>query len=76
MALYEFRCRTCESTFEVRRPMSEANLPATCPDGHDDAVRLLSVFAATGVSSGAKGSSMPAPMPSGGGCGAGCGCHG
>jgi len=29
MALYEFRCRTCESTFEVRRPMSEANLPAT-----------------------------------------------
>ena len=46
--LYEFRCRTCDDTFEVRRPMSEAGDPATCPQGHPGAVRLLSVFASTG----------------------------
>ena len=72
MPLYEFRCRTCDETFEVRRPMSEAGLPATCPDGHDDAVRLLSVFASVGVSGGqASAASVPS---GGGGCGAGCGC--
>ena len=49
MPLYEFRCRTCDDTFEVRRPMSQAGDPASCPSGHDDAVRLLSVFASVGV---------------------------
>ncbi len=54
--------------------MSQANDPATCPQGHDNAVRLLSVFASVG----GNGSSNPAPMPApraGGGCGSGCGCH-
>lgn len=74
MPLYEFRCRTCDSTFELRRPMSEAGDPASCPDGHDGAVRLLSVFATAGASVGASAGSAPAPRPSGGGCGAGCGC--
>ena len=41
MPLYEFKCRTCDDTFEVRRPMSQASDPATCPAGHDGAVRLL-----------------------------------
>jgi len=73
MPLYEYRCRTCDSTFELRRTMADANAPAACPDGHDDAVRLLSVFAATG---GASSSGASAAMPSGGGgCGAACGCH-
>ncbi|MFZ9156864.1 MAG: FmdB family zinc ribbon protein [Ilumatobacteraceae bacterium] len=73
MPLYEFRCRTCESTFEVRRPMAEASDPATCPEGHEGAVRLLSVFASVGATSGT--SSAPAPAPrTGGGCGSGCGC--
>ncbi|MFM7488751.1 MAG: FmdB family zinc ribbon protein [Actinomycetota bacterium] len=71
MPLYEFRCRTCESTFEVRRPMSEASDPATCPDGHPGAVRLLSVFASVG--GGSAPAASPAPS-SGGGCGSGCGC--
>ncbi|MEO5901290.1 MAG: zinc ribbon domain-containing protein [Ilumatobacteraceae bacterium] len=71
MPLYEFRCRTCDETFEVRRPMSQASEPATCPDGHDGAVRLLSVFASVGAS-GVPAPSMPAPRA--GGCGAGCGC--
>ncbi|MBU3716785.1 MAG: zinc ribbon domain-containing protein [Actinobacteria bacterium] len=71
MPLYEFRCRTCESTFEVRRPMSEASDPATCPEGHPGAVRLLSVFASVG--GGSAPAASPAPS-SGGGCGSGCGC--
>ncbi|MFM9037422.1 MAG: FmdB family zinc ribbon protein [Actinomycetota bacterium] len=71
MPLYEFRCRTCDSTFEVRRPMSEASDPATCPAGHEDAVRLLSVFASVGGSA----ATSPAPAaPRAGGCGSGCGC--
>ena len=49
MPVYEYRCRTCDDVFEVRRPMSESSEPATCPDGHPGAVRLLSVFASVGV---------------------------
>jgi len=38
MPLYEFRCRTCDTNFEVRRPMAEASEPAVCPQGHPGAV--------------------------------------
>jgi putative FmdB family regulatory protein len=72
MPLYEYRCRTCDDRFELRRPMSAANEPAACPAGHPDALRLLSVFASVGATSSAA---TPAPSPSnGGGCGSGCGC--
>jgi len=73
--LYEFRCKTCDDTFEIRRSMAESHLPASCPSGHDNAVRLLSAFASVGSST--NGSSSPAPsIPStGGGCGSACGCH-
>jgi putative FmdB family regulatory protein len=76
MPLYEFRCRTCDTTFELRRPMSEAGDPASCPDGHAGAVRLLSVFATAGAAVGGSSSSFPAPRPSAGGgcCGGSCGC--
>jgi putative FmdB family regulatory protein len=73
--LYEYRCRSCDTVFEARRPMSDASAPAECPDGHVDSVRLLSVFAATGRSAASGGSSTPMPMPSGGGCGGACACH-
>ena len=52
--------------------MSEASDPATCPQGHDGAVRLLSVFASVGASSG--GAPAPAPKAGGHGCGGGCAC--
>jgi putative FmdB family regulatory protein len=72
MPLYEYRCRTCDTTFDLRRSMSESNDPADCPSGHPGAVRLLSVFASTG---GASSSPAPsAPRGGGGGCGASCGC--
>lgn len=78
MPTYEFRCKSCDATFEERRPMSESNAPATCPEGHP-AVRLLSVFASVGGRQGSSvsGSEVAAAMsaPKTGGCGAACGCH-
>ncbi|KAA6222111.1 zinc ribbon domain-containing protein [Streptomyces albofaciens JCM 4342] len=68
MPRYEYRCRSCGSTFELNRPMSESSAPATCPDGHEDTVKLLSTVAVGGTAA--------APAPSGGGgggcCGGGC----
>ena len=48
MPVYEFRCSTCHAVFDERRPMADADAPATCPDGHVGARRLLPVFATTG----------------------------
>lgn len=70
MPVYEYMCRTCDSRFEARRPMSEAGAPIACPDGHDDTTRLLSVFASVGKSAGPAAATPPA----GGGCGPGCAC--
>lgn len=68
MPVYEYRCTTCDTRFEIRRPAAEAGAPATCPDGHEGARRVLSVFATAGRSA-------PAAAPTtGGGCGAGCAC--
>ncbi|MBV6695993.1 zinc ribbon domain-containing protein [Kitasatospora aureofaciens] len=69
MPRYDFRCRSCGATFELRRAMAQANDPAVCPQGHEDTVKLLSTVAVTG-------SSTPQQAPSGGGgggcCGGGC----
>jgi putative FmdB family regulatory protein len=74
MALYDYRCRTCDERFEVERPMTAVVTSTPCPDGHLDTVRLLSSFATTG----AAASSRPAMAGGGGGgggcCGGGCGC--
>ncbi|WP_405544937.1 zinc ribbon domain-containing protein [Streptomyces goshikiensis] len=68
MPRYEYRCRTCDDTFEVSRPMAESSAPADCPAGHADTVKLLSAVAVGGTASAA------APAPSGGCCGGGgCG---
>lgn len=68
MPTYEFRCRACGASFTESRPMAESMAPATCPDGHDDTVRLLDV---AGVATGRSA----APGRSGGGCcGGACGC--
>ncbi len=65
MPVYDFRCRTCDTVFDERRPMADADEPAACPQGHVGAVRLLPIFAATGLAS----------QPSAGGCGGACACH-
>jgi putative FmdB family regulatory protein len=70
---YEYRCRACGDTFELNRPMAESSAPCTCPQGHDDTVKLLSTVSVGGLASGrdrATGSG------GGGCCGGSCGCGG
>ncbi|TAK66183.1 MAG: zinc ribbon domain-containing protein [Dehalococcoidia bacterium] len=74
MPLYEYHCRRCAAKFELLRPMSRADEPATCPNGHGAATRTLSVFARVGRDA------VPEfdASPSSGGCacgGGGCGGH-
>ncbi|GLZ30234.1 hypothetical protein Lesp02_24240 [Lentzea sp. NBRC 105346] len=62
--MYEYRCKSCESTFEVNRPMSASGDPAPCPAGHEDTVKLLSMAGIAGTAA--------APAGGGGCCGGGC----
>ena len=73
MPRYEYRCRACGDTFEMTRPMSESSAPCTCPQGHDDTVKLLSTVAVSGVAS-RGGQARPSGGGGGGCCGGGCGC--
>jgi putative FmdB family regulatory protein len=66
---YEYRCRACGDTFELNRPMAESSAPGTCPQGHDDTVKLLSTVALGGQASG-----RPSAPAGGGCCGGACGC--
>ncbi|WP_129668862.1 FmdB family zinc ribbon protein [Phytoactinopolyspora endophytica] len=69
MPTYEFRCRTCGSTFDVSRPMDAAREPAHCPAGHDDTVKLLTTVGITG-----RSEASATPASGGGCCGGACGC--
>ena len=76
MPLYEYRCELCDTRFELRRQLSESGEPATCPNGHPRARRLLSVFA-TAAKAGVGAGAAPVMAGGGGGggcCGGGCGC--
>lgn len=74
MATYEYRCRACGTTFEERRAMADADAPATCPGGHTDTTRLLSVFATNTGAAGVAPAPAPSSMGGGGCCGGACGC--
>lgn len=74
MPLYEYYCKPCSKKFELLRPMSRADEPATCPQGHGSAARMLSVFARVGRDAAPEFDASPS---SSGGCacgGGGCGC--
>ncbi|QTZ91737.1 FmdB family zinc ribbon protein [Streptomyces auratus] len=71
MPRYEYRCRPCDTTFELNRPMAESSAPAVCPQGHEDTVKLLSTVAVGGS---AAAPAAPAPRGAGGGCCGGGGC--
>jgi putative FmdB family regulatory protein len=73
MVLYEYVCRDCDTSFELRRAMGDADRDITCPNGHTGVRRKLSVFASVGAASAAP-MAAPAMAPSGGCCGGGCGC--
>ncbi|MEW6638846.1 MAG: FmdB family zinc ribbon protein, partial [Actinomycetota bacterium] len=66
--------------FDLMRPMSAADEPATCPEcGSGESRRVISNFASItpGASAGATNPVMDARMASGGGggcCGGACGC--
>jgi len=68
MAAYDYRCRTCDSVFEVRRGIADDAVEVRCPDGHGDVARLWSAVAVGG-----RSAAPAAPAAAGGGCcGGGC----
>jgi putative FmdB family regulatory protein len=73
MPLYEYHCKTCDTSFEERRPVAEASSGLLCPGGHSDVVKLISVFAATGRAASSPMTACGSPVP--GSCGGGCACH-
>ncbi|HZC27531.1 MAG TPA: zinc ribbon domain-containing protein [Actinopolymorphaceae bacterium] len=71
---YDYRCRTCEATFEHAHPMSEASAPTPCPQGHPDTVKLLSTVALGGRTQGGAAGMGAGSAGGGGCCGGACGC--
>ena len=74
MPVYEYYCPSCPTKFEKLRPMAAADEPVRCAAGHENAQRLISVFARTTRGSGVEELSM---SNGGGGCcggGGGCAC--
>jgi hypothetical protein len=53
--------------------MTESSAPCTCPQGHDDTVKLLSTVSVGGLASGR--SAGPSGSGGGGCCGGACGCR-
>jgi len=70
MAAYDYRCRTCDSVFEVHRSVTAVANGVHCPDGHDEVTRVWSAVAIAGGAS--TPAAAPAAAPSGGCCGGGC----
>ena len=66
MPRYDYRCRTCDVTFEVRRRMDEPEKTVVCRDGHSTTTRVFTPVAVAG------GSGAPTPADGGGCCGGGC----
>ena len=64
MPLYEYFCPPCNDQFEILRPVSQMDNPATCPSGHTTNNRVLSLFAP--VTKSTQGSVMTMPMMGGG----------
>jgi putative FmdB family regulatory protein len=66
MPAYDYRCRTCDALFEVRRGLQDAPAPAPCPQGHGETSRVFTPVAVGG------GAAAPAVSGGGGCCGGGC----
>lgn len=73
MPFYEYHCKTCEASFEARRSAADASTGVLCPSGHEDVVKLISVFAATGRAEASPLTACGSPVA--GSCGGGCACH-
>ena len=75
MPLYEYVCGSCDTRFELRRPMERSSEGTTCPRCEAPSQRVLSVFAAFSASAEGEVASVVGGM---GGCGlsggGGCAC--
>lgn len=79
MPLYEYFCPTCADRFEMLRPISRAGEAATCPEGHSNARRALSMFAAVSREGGpgiAPEAFRATGSTGGCACGGACSCGG
>ena len=45
MPIYEYRCASCGTDFELTRPISQSGDPAPCPSCGKPAQKLISSFA-------------------------------
>ncbi|MBX6371272.1 MAG: zinc ribbon domain-containing protein [Acidothermus sp.] len=66
MAVYDYRCRVCETVFSVSRPIDTPEVLPTCPQGHAEVSRVWSAVSMIGSEAG--GSSCA--------CGGACCCGG
>ena len=55
MPIYEYTCPSCGATFELRRPMSQATEPASCPTCKVASPRAISRLARVSPGGGAGG---------------------
>ena len=69
MPLYEYRCRVCDSSFQLLRAITTADEAAPCPAGHTDTIRALSLVAPM-----RRADAVAMPAAGGGCCGGACGC--
>ncbi len=76
MPLYEYRCNTCSSTFELLRSMADRAVQAICPRCESTTTMPLISRVAAGPSIAPWREAAPAPRGAGGGgcCGGSCGC--
>ena len=74
MAVYEYYCRTCNTKFEKLRPMSTSAQSTECPEGHEGAMRTLSIIARSAVSGADDTMDWSAGGIGGCGCGGACSC--
>ena len=57
MPIYEYHCPSCNSQFELLRPMSKADEGVSCPSCNNGAQKVISTF--TSFSKESDGSTVP-----------------
>ncbi|HET9901938.1 MAG TPA: zinc ribbon domain-containing protein [Actinomycetes bacterium] len=73
MPAYDYHCRTCDTSFEVRRGVTDTAMSTPCPRGHEDTTRVFTAIALGGrAGSPASGRDAAPPNPGAGCCGGGC----
>jgi len=51
MPIYEYKCRTCDTKFELLQTVGATNKGVSCPKcGASNPIKLLSVFTSSGAS--------------------------